>query len=168
MLLGKWLRFYLEAIIIILTKAIIIIYSDGYIDSIDIGEASNHSKYYIQLMESSEYFKVLCNKSEIDSRYRFQFDRILIDNGAIVISNWNLYKISKDKSFIYRQLPQFIVMLPDHDITREQEISFNQLFDDYPEENFSCNRYDNISKKFNSCDIDSLKSVNVNDESNKL
>lgn len=130
------------------TKAIIIIYADGYIDSFDICEEGEHIDYYKKFLLSSKRFIELCKNCNFELGVHYHIDRILAKSGAIVFINWNLKEIIQDSSYLYKHVPGFIISLPENNINEKQRTVFEEMIKDYPKEKIEISKYQSEIDEF--------------------
>lgn len=133
-------------------QAVIIIYSDGYIDFEKVDKEKDHVEYYKKLLLNNTRFSEIFKDNKIDFTSRFAVEDILIKNGAIIITNWNLREIVDNTYFVYTQLPSFYIKLSEEKITKQQANIFNKIFNAYPLVNLGCNKYNSITKRYDEYD----------------
>ena len=147
------------------TKAIIIIYPNGYVDSLEICEKLEHIDYYKKLLLKSECFIKLCKNCNFDMGIHIHIDRILAISGAIVFFNWNIKEIIHNVSFLYNDLPGFIVALPETTLTKEQVVPFKEIIKNYPKEKIEFNKYNSKENDFLPYKYeDLLKDIEIDNE----
>ncbi len=92
-------------------QAMVIIYSDGYVENISITQFREHWEYLKDHMKNSKRFFSLCGDL-IACGSQYPIDQRLVQNGACVLSNWNVREIVDDPLFLNHQHAHFLYFLP--------------------------------------------------------
>lgn len=118
-----------------LNNAIVILYSDGYVDSIAIEPGiKDHAMYYKKLALLSERFRELCGNCSFDCGIHYHVDKILAENQAIVFQNWNVREVSKclQEGNKFQELPDFAIYFSKQLGSLKQLEIFESMVENYP------------------------------------
>lgn len=116
-----------------LTKAIMIIYPDGSIDSTPVSNKKGHFDYYQELYHQSEKIKNCLEERDFNIGMSYPLDMKMLMTGAISICNWNILELSQNKNYIYQDLPGFHILFPSSFGSALQIEEVLCRFKDYPE-----------------------------------
>ncbi len=121
--------------------AIMLIYPDGYISIVPVGNVGWHMECYQELFKTTERFarvirdlKLYPEIADIGSTYKV--DCKLAQNGIISIHNHNLMSRSEYEQFLKEERPYFRIHTPEEKTDKQKEILdviYSELCDDYCE-----------------------------------
>ena len=112
-------------------QAVVLIYPDGYVESIPIEDIYPHSLILKNHLTKSKRFYDLCRNLNFDIGIHMHIDNVLLEHGVIAIYNYNLKEIIKDHSYIFRCPPQFKVFIGTKYGSEEQKCVYEKLFSTY-------------------------------------
>lgn len=118
--------------------AILLIYQDGTIDYVSIGEEAIHMAYFRELKEKSLRFRTFTEGLDFIGSFHFNIDYFLASQGVIVMLN-----VSPCVADLIESLPpQFTVILPSDYASEEQRNTFFEISREYIKDWIFFSRFD--------------------------
>ena len=142
--------------------AIMVIYEDGSIDKLEIGDKLLHMHYFAHLYKKNSKFKKIilendlgfCDEEEnVDNFFTYQLDLGLANQNIIAMHNLNIKEIHENPNYLEKNIPKFIFTMPSN-LTNEQKtvleqiLNENDLYDSeflvYEKDHFGSLEYEDI------------------------
>jgi len=126
-----------------LTKmAIVLIYPDGTVEKIPIGEYGLHIEYFREQLKKSPRFYDICKGLDFyNTDMHGRIDTMLSLNGVIIIFNLDLRDIVEGYFDFQNKLPSFAIAVPENLESLEQTLILEKIYTNYPEENLVCEKF---------------------------